>query len=216
LSRYLPRATLAALAVETVLLGGAAVYLADNTQATATHQQHVVMLTFPEPPVARPEPPKPKPKPPKPKPPPPKPVHHVEHHQLPKPVPKPNIVQSAPTPQPVAVPLPPAPKPPAPDAAPTVSDAFRTAVREAVQAAMRYPYAARMAHITGKAQVSFSYLDGAVSNVAIAVSSSYHMLDEAAIAAVKKAAYPPPPSKLAGRSLQFVVWVRFYQFDSNQ
>lgn len=209
---HLSRAALAALAVEALVVSGVAVVFAKQP-VSATHQQQVVMLTFPAPPVAKPEPPKPKPTPP------PKPVHHVVHRPPPKPVQQPRLAQTAPTSQPVAVPLPaPVPKPPAPapDSAPNVSDVFRSAVRDAVQAAVHYPYAARMAHVTGKAQVSFSYIDGRVSNPAILVSSGYRMLDQAALAAVNTAAYPPPPRDLAGKPLVFLVWVRFYQFGDNQ
>ena len=205
----LPRAALAALAVEAlVIISVVTVYAREP--ASAQHKSNVVMLTFPAPPVAKPLQPKPEPKPPTPKPPPPKPVHHVVHHQVPKPTLQPKIVQAAPTPQPVAVPLPPVPRlPPVPDAAPAVSDAFKETVREAVQAAVRYPYVAREGHIRGKAQVAFTYLNGSVANPRILVSSSYSMLDRAAIAAVEDAAYPAPPSNLAGKTLTFEVWVNF-------
>lgn len=204
----MPRAILLAFALEVLIVAAVADVLSKKPVAIAQEKQDVVMLTFPTPPVAKPQPPKPKP--PEPKPPPPKPVHHVVRHQEPRPIPKPQIVQSAPTPQPVAVPLPPVPKPPpVPDTAPAVSDVFKETVREAVQAAVRYPYAAREGHITGKAQVSFTYLDGSVANPKILVSSGYSMLDRAAIAAVEDAAYPPPPSRLAGKTLTFEVWVNF-------
>jgi periplasmic protein TonB len=82
-------------------------------------------------------------------------------------------------------------------------------VRSAVQAAMQYPYAARMARIQGKTQVSFDFLNGKASHLRVLVSSGYGVLDQAALKAVNAAIYPPPPQELAGKTLTLEVWVKF-------
>lgn len=112
---------------------------------------------------------------------------------------------------PQTVPVPPLEKPSQPSVDPRIQARFEDQVHAAVQSAMRYPYAAKLAHIAGRTQVSFEYLDGRASAVKIAVSSGYGMLDSAALQAVSSATYPPPPKNLAGKSLPFEVWVRFYQ-----
>jgi protein TonB len=76
---------------------------------------------------------------------------------------------------------------------------------------MRYPYAAKMAHIAGRTQVSFQYDDGRASAIKIMHSSGYGLLDSAALQAVSDATYPAPPKSLAGKTQTFEVWVRFYQ-----
>ena len=143
----------------------------------------------------------------------PKPVHRVvqhvvEHTPPPKPVePKP-LPTPVPTADPVPVPKPPppAPQPPAP-ARPDAS--FEARMREAIQTALRYPEAARMSNLDGRARVSFTYRDGVVSNVQLVTSSGSSMLDAAAKAAVRDAAMPPPPQGFAGRTLNEAVWVYF-------
>jgi protein TonB len=214
----LSKAALAALAVEALIIGALFVIVAK--EPAKPQPRPVVMLSFPTP-----EAPKPKAPPVKEKPVPrPKPVHHeTPRHKPTQPkqvahTPQPRIAATTPVAQ-AAVPLPPAtPAPPVPQRpapAPTVSDTFRDAVRAAVQAVVHTPYAAKMAHITGRAQVSFSYRDSTVSSPKITVSSGFNMLDKAAIEAVNAAGYPPPPPALAGKSLQFMVWVRFYQSDTD-
>lgn len=91
---------------------------------------------------------------------------------------------------------------------------FAASVKAAVQNAVQYPYAARAAHISGRARVSFSYRDGQVSDVGIAVSSGYDMLDRAALRTVETAFYPLPPADLKGKTLTFSVWVLFQQSTS--
>ncbi len=204
----LSRAALIALALEIMIVAAFAVFLAKKPEK---HEEKVVMLTFPAPP----EPPKPEPKPkeaPR-----PKPVHHEVHRQVAEQKPmvqQPKIEDPAPTPAPSPVVTPPpAPVRPSPPSPPDVSSTFRDEVNGAVQAAMRYPYAAKMAHIQGKTQVSFTYLDRQASNPKVVTSSGYDMLDHAAIEAVESASYPPPPPDLAGKSLKIVIWVRFYRLD---
>lgn len=176
------------------------------------------MLSFP----VLPEPPKPSPPRQKPAPPQP-PAHHLVHHMKPEPAkvvaqaPKPAVIpQSAPL-EKAADTVPPAPPaasaPPAPsaDPAPDIPATFTDKVRAAVQAAARYPFAARMAHVSGRVQVSFTYMDSVVSDLKVIVSSGHGALDDAARGAVESAAYPPPPPPFAGKALHFMVWVRFDQ-----
>jgi protein TonB len=169
----------------------------------------------PTPPKPTPTPPKPvtpppptpvAPPQPMPPPPPPRPaVHHqlVRHTPPPPPVPQP-VVQQPPTP---------APPPPAAPAAPTGGqvDAFRAAIKSAVQsvADQVYPQAAQMAHETGMPEVTFTYLNGAVTNVALTQSSGYPLLDAAAMQAVRIAPYPAPPEAFANRAYSWTVAVIF-------
>lgn len=103
---------------------------------------------------------------------------------------------------------PPAPAVPAAPAAPP-DLAFAAAVRQAVQSAVHYPTVARMRKQTGRAQVAFRYHDGSVADVRIAVSSNVPALDQAALAAVHEATYPPAPKTLAGLTQDYLVWVEF-------
>lgn len=205
----LSRAALIAFALEIMIVGAFAEFLSQKQEPP---KPKVVMLTFPAIPEP-PAPPKPKPKPPEPKKIPPKPIRHTRPKQQHEAQPKPEVQKPAPSPAPSALPTPPAPPRPAPPAPPDITADFREAMAAAVQAAMRYPYAARMAHIEGKTQVAFDYLDGAASNPSVAVSSGYDMLDKAAIQAVGSAIFPTAPHDLAGRRLRILIWVRFYQLE---
>jgi TonB family protein len=82
-------------------------------------------------------------------------------------------------------------------------------IHEAVQAAAVMPAAARRQRREGRAQVGFSYLDGAVAEIALIQSSQSRLLDDAAIDAVRSAHYPMPPAPLRGRKLPIQVWVEF-------
>lgn len=82
-------------------------------------------------------------------------------------------------------------------------------VRDAVQAAVHYPAAARMMGLTGRARVRLDYQNGVVDDPSLAQSSGAPMLDRAAISAAQAANYPPAPPDLAGRLLRFLVWVEF-------
>ncbi len=201
----LSRSALIALALESLIIAVFAVVL-ERQPVKEKPKQPVVMLTFP----ALPDPPKPQTPPKQEKPVSrPRPVHHQQPR--PDPVQQPKIADAAPSTiqAPASPPAPPKVESPAP--APDIAASFRSAVRASVQAAVHYPYAARMAHVSGKALVSFSYHDGTVSNPSIVTSSGYSLLDNAAKQAVETASYPPPPPELAGRALQFQVWVRFNQ-----
>ena len=82
-------------------------------------------------------------------------------------------------------------------------------MRKAVRAALVYPPAARMAGQKGQVRVAFSYLDGQVSGVAVAIGSGLPMLDRAAVATVEAAHYPPPPPAMASRPLRLTIAVDF-------
>jgi len=82
-------------------------------------------------------------------------------------------------------------------------------IREAVQAAVHYPAAARMMGVTGRARVLLDYRSGAVASPALMQSSGTPMLDDAALAAARTARYPPAPPEVGARLLQLLVWVEF-------
>ncbi len=101
--------------------------------------------------------------------------------------------------------------PPAPPPAAASPAAVRTLegeIREAVQEALRYPAASRMMGEEGRSLVGFDYRDRAVSNLRLLASSGIARLDDAALATVRDASYPPP-GKAAGRTLSLAVWVTF-------
>jgi protein TonB len=220
-TRLFPAAAIA-LVTEVLLLGGAFVFL--THKAPAAVELPPTTLTLAAPPAPTPPAPKPLvPTPPKPQTPPPVrpvvPVHHVVTHTPP---PKPAVVpppQPAPTPAPVVpsaaptVPTPaprPAPAPPPAPAAPaTASPSFEGALRAAIQAALHYPESARMAGMSGRTRVGFQYRDGVVSDVRVVVSSGMGLLDRAAVAAVRDAAYPKPEPAFVGKTLSEQLWVTF-------
>ncbi len=173
----------------------------------------IIAPPAPKPPPPQPVPPPPQPvppqpvTPPRPVPPPPRPAaHHVVRHVVPpRPVPPPpQVVQP---PQPVAPPAPPRPVPPSMGEV----DLFRLAMRQAVQAVANdvYPPGAANAHESGAPQISFTYLDGAVSDIAVARSSGYPLLDAAAMQAVRIAHYPPEPADFHGQAERITVAVIF-------
>ncbi len=71
------------------------------------------------------------------------------------------------------------------------------------------PAAAIRQHRNGRAQLRFSYLDGAVDSVAVARSSESRLLDDAAVQAVRAAHYPAPPAGLRGHRIALQVWIDF-------
>ena len=108
-------------------------------------------------------------------------------------------------------------KPVAPaDPAPTVNSQIRFGdkLRMAVQAALLYPRAAKDAHVTGKTQVEFTFLDGHVSDPHVLISSGRSMLDRAAISAVQVAHFPLPDPEFLHKSVQFQIWVQFILSDN--
>ncbi len=166
-------------------------------------------VPVPPKPVAPPPPPLPVAKPLPIPPPPPRPsVHHVVRHYIrPKPVTPPPVVE------PPVQQTPPAPPPPAAPQAPTGGevDAFRAAMKRAVQAVVNqvYPAAAQMAHETGVLYITFTYLNGVVTDISLAQSSGFPLLDQAGLQAARIAQYPPPPPGFAGRTYSVTVSVIF-------
>ncbi len=224
----MPYAALAALFLEAVLVASLVIGLT-NTKLTTPPQQQPVMLTFPA--ILTTTPPKPVQTPPRKPPVKPaprplqKPVQHAVHHHPAPPMHKkvaaakplalaPATPNSVPAPT-EAAPVAQADKPSQASADPNSMTRFEEQLHEAIQAAVHYPYAAKVAHIEGRAQVSFEYIDGRVSAIKIIRSSNYDMLDTAAMRAVLTASYPPPPNNLAGVSQQFVFWIRFDQIKSS-
>lgn len=207
----------AALVAELALLGGATWLLRHPASPPAPPMQ-IVLEPAPAPtPTPTPARPKPQPRPPR-----------VVHHQAPPrpappPPPEPRV---APAPAPVAPhpampvappPPPPPPQPQAPRVADTaaVRDAFAAALHAAIQAAVHYPAAARMMHLSGRARVAFDWRDGHAGAPRLVASSGSSQLDQAALAAVRDAFYPPTPAALQGRTLQFVISVDFTSEDSD-
>lgn len=91
-----------------------------------------------------------------------------------------------------------------------LTKAFKHRVRSAVEAAARYPRAARMMGLRGQAQVAFDYKNGRVSNERISHSSGHVLLDRAALRAVRGADYPPAPDALRDKWLNFSIVIRFH------
>jgi len=176
-------------------------------------------------PAPTPTPPKPTPVPPKPVPPPPplpvappipmpppppvpRPAQHVIRHYV-----KPRVQTPPPlTPAPVAQ-TPPTPPPPPAPAAPTGGevDAFSAAIKRALQAHANdvYPQAAQMAHETGSPELTFTYLNGVVTGIAVTRSSGFPLLDAAALEDARIAQYPEPPPGFVGRVYHITIAVDF-------
>jgi protein TonB len=115
-----------------------------------------------------------------------------------------------PAPQ-MALQSPPAPPPstPSPPASAEAVDRFDAAVRAAIQAAIIYPPAARMMKQQGRTKVAFRLIQHRAEDPRVVQSSGIPAIDAAAVAAVHDAAYPTPPVELAGRTLEFAVFVEF-------
>ncbi len=105
----------------------------------------------------------------------------------------------------------PAPTAAAPSPPPSAGDlaGLKLRIREAVRAATVYPAVARQMHREGRAQVAFAYVDGAVQGISLIQSSRSGLLDEAALSAVRRAAYPRPLPGMTGVRLALEVWVNF-------
>ncbi len=126
-----------------------------------------------------------------------------QHHTLP--------LRPSPLPQPAIAQAPKLRAAPATPEAPSAAEVagLKLRIREAVRAAIAYPAVARQMHREGHAQVAFAYVDGAVQNISLVQSSHSGLLDQAALAAVRRAAYPRPPTDLEGVRLALEVWVNF-------
>lgn len=86
---------------------------------------------------------------------------------------------------------------------------LESSIRGAVQAAVRFPPAAQMMGLTGRAQVFLEYRAGTVGNLSVTHSAGTPLFDEAALHAVRSAAYPKPPPEIGDRLLRLLVWVEF-------
>ena len=228
--RRWPLAAGTALLLEVAIVG-ALFRLADHGAAPPPPAPMQIVLDAPKPAPQTVAPPVPKPPEPKPVPkviPKPKPEPRpVVHKALPRPLPKPEVqppppspkVQAPPAPvpdtrpaMPVAAPTPPAPpQPPAPAApvAASIKASFEAALRSAIQAAVRYPQAARLMRLTGRTLIHFTFTHGRVSAITVSRSSGNTGLDQAAIRAVKNAQYPAVPLALSKSVMHFQIWVRF-------
>jgi protein TonB len=153
-----------------------------------------------------------------------KPVEHkvIEHKPIKPPPEKHRVVHERPvvTHDALPAPTPPAPLPPQPvpvtspppaAVSAAITASFESAVRGAVQAALRFPPAARMMHLSGRTKVGFTYRDGQISHVHLVTSSGSDILDRAAIDAVHAAHYPVPEASEQHRDLSFAIWVVFTQ-----
>jgi TonB family protein len=86
---------------------------------------------------------------------------------------------------------------------------LEASIDDAVRRQAAMPPAAIRQRREGRAQLRFSYLDGAVAEIAVAQSSQSRLLDDAALQAVRAAHYPAPPASLRGRRLALQVWINF-------
>jgi periplasmic protein TonB len=210
-----------ALLVEAAMVGGAAVYLERAAPVLAPRLPEpikVEMTALPTP--EAPKPPEPQSPPPEPpKVPTPKPVHA-------KPVARPQPAAEKPAAPPMPVPAEqpsdapssfatatvPPPPPPAPSSSAntaTATDLFQAALRAAVQAAVRYPSAARILKLTGQTKLGFDYQDGRITSPHIVRSCGRAMLDQAALEALQNAVFPAPPKELVGHLMKLEITVIF-------
>ncbi len=132
----------------------------------------------------------------------------VRHQEAPRPVQATSQAASVPH---TAVPrmaAPPTPAVPHASAARALA-AWEAQVHQAVQDALIYPNAARLMHREGRTRVRFEYGHGGVFSVSVAESSGVAVLDQAALAAVTRAAIPPVPPEFFGQTRSLILWVRF-------
>ncbi len=136
-----------------------------------------------------------------------RPAQHVRHYEAPRPPPPVTPPPEVVPPQPQTPPPP--PTPPAPTGGQV--DAFAAGIKRALQAhaSAVYPQSAQLAHQTGAPQLTFTYLDGHVSNIALSRSSGFPLLDEAALQDARISSYPPPPKGFEGRTYTITVSVDF-------
>jgi len=203
-----------ALLLEIILLGiGAAVLM--HTPARVVTKEPV-MLAIDEPVLTKPrEQPKPQPKvrmKAAPLPPP-----RVQPVTPPPPTVTPPEVKPLVNPPPAEIPFaqtikPPPPPPPPSSAAAQAEADFAGRIKQAIQAAIAYPMAAKAMGIQGEPVVGFDFLDGAVSNIHIITGSGNAAIDRAGMAAVADARYPTPPESLRGKQKSYEVTVTFHLF----
>jgi protein TonB len=86
-------------------------------------------------------------------------------------------------------------------------DAYSARVNAAIQAAVVCPLAAQNMSMSGRTRIQFKLQDSVASESIVATSSGKPMLDTAALAAVKAAKYPLPPTDIAGQLRAMIVTV---------
>ena len=210
----LGRALLLAVIVEGLVLAGLA---AMTASAPPPPPPIPIRISLAVPPAPKPAvTPKPRPKP-IPHPPPkhavapkPAPTRPLPKAVPPKPAPLPPSPVAAPVPPPPPAPLRAAPLPPPPPAPdPQVRDSYLGRVKAAIQAAVRYPAAARMMGEQGRVEVAFALKDGVADGVRVLVPGIAAGFNDAALAAVRAARVPAPPPALAGKRMNLTLWVEF-------
>jgi len=87
---------------------------------------------------------------------------------------------------------------------------YNAKIAAAVQAAFQVPMAASALAFKGRVRVEFALQDGRVGTARVVLSSGLGAVDHAALRAVRFAAYPPPPSVLAGVDGTYQIWVACY------
>ncbi len=211
-----------ALLIELGLVGALMVWVLMNPPQELQEVIPLVMSMLEEPKVEKPLPPKP----PEVKPP-PMPAKVVPQLKTPVPTnPVPAEVRPVeePTPPAVAKPTafstpiatPPPPQPPAPVVAspppPSVDPAiaYNSKLAAAVQAAFVVPGPASALGFKGRARVEFHLRDGVASYAKIIQPSGLGAVDRAALKAVEVAAFPAPPTALAGKEGVYQIWVACY------
>ncbi len=164
-----------------------------------------------------PPPPKPVPKPPKPVPQqaplpvlaaPPAPSPAAEERVVPvQPPPAPLPPIDAPPPPPAVVPVPaPAPAPAAPSVDfQSLKAGYGQALSAEIKKGQTYPRLAAMRGLEGTPKVLIVIEDGQLVSATLVDESGQAVLDEAALALVKKTRIPPVPSSLAGQRLEFLL-----------
>ena len=164
-----------------------------------------------------PPPPKPVPKPPKPVPQ-QAPLPVLAAPPAPSPAPEERVVPVQPPPAPLppidAPPPPPAPAPvPAPAPAPaapsvdyqSLKAGYGQALSAEIKKGQTYPRLAAMRGLEGTPKVLIVIENGQLVSATLVDESGQSVLDEAALALVKKTKLPPVPAALAGQRLEFLL-----------
>ena len=95
-------------------------------------------------------------------------------------------------------------------AAADVATAYNAKIAAAVQAAFQVPMAASALAFKGRVRVEFVLHDGRAGTARVVLGSGLGAVDEAALRAVRSAAYPPPPATLASQDGSYQIWVACY------
>ncbi len=88
---------------------------------------------------------------------------------------------------------------------------YNNLIRKIIEEHKVYPELARENGMEGKVLVEFKILkNGRVEFIRVIDSSSYDILDAAAVYAIKRSSpFPPIPSKLGKKALKFRVWIKY-------